>query len=184
MQWLNEPARWSSEGGTLTVTADPGTDFWRTTGYGYIRDNGHLYGDLMAGDFDLALRVRGSYAAQYDQAGIMVRVDAQNWLKTGVEFFDGAPRFSTVITRDFSSWAVGDLPAGHGDLALAVTRRGDAVEVRFAVGDAEPRVAALAYLPPAREALAGAMCAAPEGPGFGVAFSDLRLSSVSPSAVS
>ena len=116
MQWLNEPARWSREGGTLTVTADAGTDFWRTTGYGYVRDNGHLYGELMAGDFDLSVRLRGSYAAQYDQAGIMVRVDARNWLKAGVEFVDGQPRFSTVITRDYSSWAVGDLPPDAGEL--------------------------------------------------------------------
>ncbi|HBW19353.1 MAG: DUF1349 domain-containing protein [Streptosporangiaceae bacterium] len=176
MQWLNEPARWSREGGTLTVTADAGTDFWRTTGYGYVRDNGHLYGELMAGDFDLSVRLRGSYAAQYDQAGIMVRVDARNWLKAGVEFVDGQPRFSTVITRDYSSWAVGDLPPDAGELALAVTRRGDAVEVRFAAGGTKPRLAALAYLPPGREALAGVMCAAPDGPGFSVAFGDLRLS--------
>ncbi len=178
MQWLNEPARWSREDGMLTVTADAGTDFWRMTGYGYVRDNGHLYGELIAGDFDLSMCLHGSYAAQYDQAGVMVRVDSQHWLKTGVEYFDGRPRFSTVITRDYSSWAVGDLPSGGGDVALAVNRRGDAVEVRFAVGDAKPRLAALAYLPPGREALAGAMCAAPDGPGFSVTFRDLSVTPV------
>jgi uncharacterized protein len=41
VHWLNEPARWAGEGGRLAVTADPGTGFWRTTGYGYVRDNGH-----------------------------------------------------------------------------------------------------------------------------------------------
>jgi hypothetical protein len=40
VHWLNAPARWSEEAGLLTVTADPGTDFWRTTSYGYIRDSG------------------------------------------------------------------------------------------------------------------------------------------------
>ena len=59
MHWLNEPAQWSQEPGLLAVTAEPGTDFWRTTSYGYVRDNGHLYGDLLAGDFDLAMRVSG-----------------------------------------------------------------------------------------------------------------------------
>jgi regulation of enolase protein 1 (concanavalin A-like superfamily) len=75
VHWLNEPARWAEEGGLLAVTADPGTDFWRTAGYGYVRDNGHLYGDMLAGDFDLAMRLTGAYAHQYDQAGAMVRVD-------------------------------------------------------------------------------------------------------------
>jgi uncharacterized protein len=78
-------------------------DFWRITGYGYIRDNGHLYGEPVGGDFDLSMRVRGSYAAQYDQAGAMVRVDDRRWLKTGIEYFDGRPRLSTVITLQLGS---------------------------------------------------------------------------------
>jgi regulation of enolase protein 1 (concanavalin A-like superfamily) len=41
----------------------------------YIRDNGHLDEEQLSGDFDLWMRVRGSRAAQYDQARAMVRVD-------------------------------------------------------------------------------------------------------------
>ncbi len=51
MQWLNELAQWSDQPGALVVTADAGTDFWRITGYGFIRDNGHLYGEQVDGDF-------------------------------------------------------------------------------------------------------------------------------------
>ena len=74
MQWLNEPVQWSAGAWRAHVTADAGTDFWRTTGYGYVRDDGHLYGEVVAGDFDLSMRLRGAYADQYDQAGAMVRV--------------------------------------------------------------------------------------------------------------
>jgi hypothetical protein len=104
----------------------------------------------------------------------MVRVDERRWLKTGVEYFDGRMRFSTVVTNDQSSWAVADLPAGIGELGLLLSRRGDAVEVRYAVGSGEPELAGLAYLPPG-EAFAGAMCAAPEGGGFQATFHDLTL---------
>ena len=37
MEWLNEPASWQRTGDVLRVSVDPGTDFWRETGYGYIR---------------------------------------------------------------------------------------------------------------------------------------------------
>lgn len=174
MQWLNEPAQWSAEPGVLTVTADAGTDFWRTTSYGYVRDTGHLYGELAVGDFDLSMHLSGAYAEQYDQAGAMVRVDERHWLKTGVEYFDGRMRFSTVVTADYSSWAVAGLPAAAGELGLFLARRGDAVEVRYAVDGGEPDLAALVYLPPGA-ALAGAMCAAPEGSGFDATFRDLTL---------
>jgi len=175
VKWLNEPAQWSEERGSLVVTADAATDFWRITGYGFIRDNGHLYAEQVAGDFELSMRVRGSYAAQYDQAGAMVRLDERRWLKTGVEFFDGRPRFSTVITLEHSSWMMADLPADMGELALLVTRRGDAVEVRYAVDDGELGLAGMVYLPPDGQVLAGAMCAAPEGSGFQVTFDDLKV---------
>ena len=37
----------------------------------------------------MALRFRGDFAAQYDQAGLMLRVDAEHWIKAGIEFADG-----------------------------------------------------------------------------------------------
>ena len=43
MEWLNEPPIWNVQGNMLIVTAGPKTDFWRTTHYGFIRDNGHCY---------------------------------------------------------------------------------------------------------------------------------------------
>jgi uncharacterized protein len=175
MQWLNEPASWQRTGDVLRVSVDPGTDFWRTTGYGYIHDNGHVYGDLLPGDLDVSVRVRGTFANQYDQAGIMLRADEQTWLKTGVEFFEGRPRLSTVLTVGWSSWMVADLPAGLDEVALRVSRRGDAVEVRYAIGEGPAELAALVFMPPDRELLAGIVCAAPEGTGFSVTFHDLRI---------
>lgn len=176
MEWLNEPARWSRDGAVLTVTADGRTDFWRTTGYGFVRDNGHLYGQRLGGDFVLSVRVAGAYGTQYDQAGVMVRVDEQRWLKTGIEFVDGRPRFSTVLTAEFSSWSVGDLPANLAELTLRVTRRGDAVEVHYGADGAEPQLGSLVYLPPGTEVLAGPMVAAPDGDGFEATFRDLVIS--------
>ena len=180
MEWLNEPASWQRTGDVLTVSVDPGTDFWRETGYGYIRDSGHVYGEVLAGDLDVSVRMRCVLEAQYDQAGVMIRADEQTWLKTGVEFFEGRPRLSTVLTLGLSSWAVSNLPDNTDEIALRVARRGDAVEVRYAIGEASPDLAALVYMPPDTELLAGVMCAAPEGPGFSVSFHELRIASRPP----
>jgi regulation of enolase protein 1 (concanavalin A-like superfamily) len=175
MEWLNEPASWQRTGDVLTVSVDPGTDFWRETGYGYIRDSGHVYGEVLGGDLDVSVRVRCTLGVQYDQAGVMLRADERTWLKTGMEFFEGRPRLSTVLTLGRSSWMVTDLPAGTDDIVLRVSRRGDAVEVRYVLEDGPAELAALAFLPPGREVLAGVMGAAPEGSGFRVTFQDLRI---------
>jgi regulation of enolase protein 1 (concanavalin A-like superfamily) len=178
VKWINEPAHWSGADGVLTVTADGGTDFWRTTHYGFVHDNGHVYGDEVDGDFDLTMRVRAAYADQFDQAGAMVRVDERHWLKTGIEYVDGRMRFSTVITLVYSSWAVADLPAGAAELSLHVARRGDSVEVRYGVDRGPAEMAAVVYLPPGTPVFAGAMCAAPEGTSFEVSFHDLVITPI------
>src|SRR5215469_4186799 len=85
MKWLNDPASAKQSGDELVVTTKPKTDYWRKTFYDYVTDNGHFLFLLVTGDFTLESRVSGKYAALYDQAGLMVRIDASNWLKCGLE---------------------------------------------------------------------------------------------------
>ena len=60
---------------------------------------------LVSGDFTFQACISGQYAALYDQAGLMVRFGAENWMKCGTEFFDGRRHASVVFTRDFSDWS-------------------------------------------------------------------------------
>ncbi len=175
MQWLNEPASWQRAGDLLKVSVDPGTDFWRETGYGYIHDNGHIYGEVITGDLDVSVRVRADFTSPFDQAGVIFQIDEATWLKTGLEQFEGRPRLSTVLTLGQSSWTVSDLPEGVEEVTLRASRRGDAVEIRYSVDGGTAELAALVYLPPGGGVLAGIMCAAPEGQGFTVTFHDLRI---------
>ena len=50
-------------------------------------------------------RVNGNYAALYDQAGLMVRLDEKHWMKCGSEFVEGKRWASVVFTHDFSDWS-------------------------------------------------------------------------------
>lgn len=167
-KWFNEPAEWSADDG-LTVTAQRDTDFWRTTHYGYDRDTGHIFGRELTGDFTVRATFAGQYQDQYDQAGVALRIDGENWIKTGIELVDGHFQLSTVVTRGFSDWSVVPAPAADQTTIEAV-RAGDAVTISS--GGVMLR---LAYLPPAVPVLAGVMCAAPDGGGFRVRFSDVSV---------
>jgi hypothetical protein len=176
-QWINEPREWSADG-ELHVTADPETDLWRTTHYGYVYDSAHMYGRVLPGDLEVTATFGAGYAEQYDQAGVVLRIDENNWIKTGAEFVDGGLLLSVVVTRDLSDWSVVRL-AGTAELVtIDLVREGDAVTVRYGLDGAEPAtMLRLAYFPPGVPALAGVMCAAPVGKGFPVRFTSVTFSS-------
>src|SRR5260221_628087 len=94
MQWLNEPPVWKADDGRLRVVSGAKTDFWRITHYGFVRDNGHFYYEQKTGDFTAQVKIEAKYEALYDQAGIMIRSNAANWIKAGIEYTEGLPHFS------------------------------------------------------------------------------------------
>jgi uncharacterized protein len=175
MQWFNPPAAWSVEGNRLSVTTAPKSDFWRKTHYGFTRDNGHFFFRQARGDFAVTLRIDGRYKDLYDQAGLMLRVDAENWIKTGIEFFDGRQHASAVVTREFSDWSVVRLENRPASLWLRVTRKAEAVEVSYSLDGQVFTLLRLAYLVPSEVTQVGPMCASPDGNGFEVSFEEFRI---------
>jgi len=96
MEWLNEPASWQRTGDVLTVSVDPSTDFWRETGYGYIRDSGHVYGEVLAGVFATYLGRKAWYkdgGSTKEHAAVMaphlLQWEVMRWLRArGVDAYD------------------------------------------------------------------------------------------------
>lgn len=169
--WLNPPETWSADGAQLRVTTDANTDFWRKTSYGFIRDSGHFFGTPVDGDFTAQLHVAAQYASLYDQAGMMVRIDADNWIKCGVEFSDGQLLLSTVLTVDKSDWAVSLAPAMPDGLWLRVTVAQGVIRVQYSTDGKRWPLLRLAPFPAAGSYLVGPMCCTPERAGLEVIFS-------------
>jgi hypothetical protein len=175
MKWLNEPAKATISGGRLVVQSRRKTDFWRKTFYGYVTDNGHFFHLPVGGDFEFEARVDGQYAALYDQAGLMVRIDAQNWVKCGTEFFDNARHASVVFTREFSDWSTMNDLATSGPVWWRVIRKTDSIETLCSIDGKNFTTIRMGYLVPSATADVGIMCAAPEGGGYQSVFDNLKL---------
>lgn len=178
-RWLNQPTNWVTGDAGLEVTTDTDTDFWRTTHYGFVRDTGHALLRGVGNEFRMAATFHGDYREQYDQAGLLLRVDGHNWVKTGIEFVDGKQLLSAVVTREVSDWNVVPLNrlAGHPHwITIELHRRGDTVTISYGWDDEEPgTLLRVAYFPPDISAEAGPMCASPDGKGFRTHFSALSL---------
>ncbi|HEY3599168.1 MAG TPA: DUF1349 domain-containing protein [Paraburkholderia sp.] len=175
-KWLNEPANWKRDGESLQVTTDHATDFWRETHYGFIRDTGHCYGARTAGDFSAQVHVHGQFASLYDQAGLMVRIDARNWVKAGVEFTDGVLMMSSVLTVGQSDWAVGSRIACVDGFWLRASVAKGVLRMQFSTDGASWPLLRLATFPVAGSYFVGPMCCTPERAGLVVEFTGFQVS--------
>lgn len=175
MSWFNEPAASKRVGEKLIVRSRPKTDFWRKTYYGYITDNGHFFHLGTDGDFIFEARLNRQYAALYDQAGLMVRVIAEKWMKCGTEFFDGRRHASVVFTGEISDWSTMPDLTETGPVWWRAVRKGESLEI-FCSLDGKDVISVRQGYSPASRAEVGIMCAAPEGTGFDAEFDRLNLS--------
>jgi len=175
MNWLNPPASVTYGAGTVTARSRSRTDFWRKTFYGYVTDNGHFFSIPMFGEFTFQARVNGKYAALYDQAGLMVRLDEKRWMKCGSELVDGKRRASVVFTHDFSDWSTMDDLSQSEPVWWRVARRKDSIEAQVSEDGVTFFTVRQGYFPAYVEAQVGLMCASPEGAGFEATFDELRL---------
>ncbi|SAK55770.1 hypothetical protein AWB77_01654 [Caballeronia fortuita] len=179
-RWINEPAQWRIENGTLFVTTDANTDFWRKTHYGFVRDSGHVLAASVNGDFTAEVAVDGDFSALYDQAGLMVRESAQRWIKAGAEYNDGALAFSTVLTDERSDWSLG-APASTPRFRIRMTFAQGVLKVQCSADETHWTLMRIASFAPSasRDAnarwLVGPMCCTPERGGLTVRFSDFRI---------
>ncbi|WP_374009902.1 DUF1349 domain-containing protein [Leifsonia sp. LS-T14] len=174
--WTTEPARVVVGDDGMRVTAIEGSDAWRITSYGFVHDTEHAL--LTSFDRDTAMEVSFllDFTAQFDQAGIFVKVDDSTWIKAGVERSDGEDSLGAVVTRGVSDWSLSPVPGWHGRLVtIRASRSGDALTVRARVDDEPWRLVRVAPLDPDAVVTAGPLCCAPSRADLTVLFTGWRL---------
>lgn len=166
--WMCEPANWSLNA-ALEIRTDPDTDYWQRTHYGFRRDNGHFFCTELDGDFTLTAALSYEPTAQYDQCGLMCRVDADTWIKCSAEYETPAfSRLGSVVTNlGYSDWATQDIPATIKDIHYKLNRKGDDFLLSWSTDGREwqqMRITHLHHCP--GQLRAGIYAYSPAGPGF------------------
>lgn len=137
MNWFNEPDNWQINGGTLTMDVTPNSDYWRISHYGFTVDDAPFYYAEYGGEFEAKVKITGDYKVRFDQAGMMIRLDHENYIKIGIEFVDGRYNLSTVVTHRTSDWSVIALDRPVEHIWIKAVRRLDAVEIFYSFDDKE-----------------------------------------------
>ena len=126
LTWIREPQNWSAEENRIEITTDAGTDLWQRTYYGFRNDNAPVL--QMETDeryFSFTVRAEFAYNRRYDQCGIAMYLDSDNWLKASIEYENEVfQRLGSVVTNwGYSDWATTDIPASVKSMWYRLSRR-------------------------------------------------------------
>ncbi len=175
MQWFNEPENWNITENVLTVDVTPQTDYWRISHYGFTVDDAPFLYTVRGGEFEVKVKISGDYRTRFDQSGLMLRIDHENYIKTGIEFVDGKYNLSTVVTHHTSDWSIIPLDKPVPFVWIKAVRRLDAVEIFYSFDDKEYTMMRNAWLQDNHPVKVGVMGACPDGDGFTARFEDFTI---------
>lgn len=175
MQWFNEPSQWEIKDKKLTLFATPQSDYWRIAHYGFTVDDAPFLYTTYGGEFEAKVKITGDYRERYDQAGMMIRIDHENYIKTGIEYVDGKYNLSAVVTHHTSDWSVITLDRAVPFIWIKAIRRLDAIEIYYSYDDQTYTLMRIAWMQDNTPVQVGLMAASPDGQGFQASFEHFQV---------
>ena len=109
--WLNKPEKYELTQELVSITTEPNTDFWQRSYYGFKNDNAPALQIDTDQNFTFTTRACFDYKARFDQCGLVIYLDSDNWFKVSIEYENQAfSRLGSVVTNlGYSDWATTDI---------------------------------------------------------------------------
>ena len=129
MSWTHAPAVYSVRPDAIEITTEPGTDLWQRTYYHFRNDNAPIL-QMETEEQFFSFIVKTSFESsshRFDQCGIAMYLDSENWLKASIEYENDVFQHlgSVVTNHGYSDWATTEVPADVKAMWYRLSRRND-----------------------------------------------------------
>ena len=176
--WINQPSNFELDNDCLSIETEPETDLWQRTYYGFRNDNAPAFLTEIEGDFTFTVKTSFDYKNQYDQCGIVLYQDSENWVKASIEYENETiARLGSVVTNlGYSDWATTDISATVTEMWYRFSRRGEDFYIEYSTdGENFKQMRVLHMHKPIVTARFGVYACSPLKSGFKAAFSEFRI---------
>ena len=124
--WIREADRSDVTDDRITIYTQPKTDLWQRTYYGFQNDSAPVL-QMKTSEkyFSFIVKTEFDTKARFDQCGIVVYLDSENWMKASIEYENEQyQRLGSVVTnRGYSDWATTDIDASVKSMWYRLSRR-------------------------------------------------------------
>lgn len=124
--WIREPKKYIIEDNAISITTMPHTDLWQRTYYHFRNDNAPVLQFRTSRKY-FSFVVKTSFASKhrFDQCGIVMYLDSDNWLKASIEYENEVfGHLGSVVTNHgYSDWATTEISANIQSMWYRLSRR-------------------------------------------------------------
>lgn len=179
-QWTREPRAFRIDGGRLIVVTSPRTDLWQRTYYHFRNDNAPVFQTETEERF-FSFTVKTGFqesGRRFDQCGIVVYLDSENWLKASVEYENGEFQHlgSVVTNHGWSDWATTVIPADIKSMWYRLSRREDDYRVECSADGVSFQQLRVCHLHEGKGKIRfGVYACSPEESSFQAVFTDMEI---------
>ncbi len=128
-KWIREPQDYTISDDMVEIITKPHTDLWQRTYYHFQNDNAPvLQTETDEKYFSFTVKTEFTDSHQrFDQCGIVMYLDSENWLKASVEYENNEfQHLGSVVTNNgYSDWATTEIPASVKTMWYRFSRRED-----------------------------------------------------------
>jgi uncharacterized protein len=125
--WIYPPKHFELGLDELNLQTDPDTDFWQRTYYGFRHDNAPAFLlPVSETEFSFSVQAQWTPAKLFDQCGVILYQDADNWFKASIEYESPqVSKLGSVVTNlGYSDWATTDIDSQKNEMFYRLSRRG------------------------------------------------------------
>lgn len=125
-KWIRPPKNYKIKKDCVEILTEPNTDLWQRTYYGFRNDNAPvLQISVKEKFFSFTVKTQFESKRRFDQCGIVMYLDSENWLKASVEYEnENIQRLGSVVTNHgYSDWATTDIDAKVKTMWYRLSRR-------------------------------------------------------------
>ena len=126
MKWTRAPKRYKITDDSIEIITEPHTDLWQRTYYHFRNDNAPvLQIETDEKYFSFVVKTEFDTKVRYDQSGIVMYLDSENWLKASMEYEnEEIQRLGSVVTNNgYSDWSSVDVDAKIKSVWFRFSRR-------------------------------------------------------------
>jgi len=129
LQWTRTPKAFEVKDDTVMITTATKTDLWQRTYYHFQNDNAPVL-QMKTKEQFFSFVVKTDFTGshhRFDQCGVVMYLDSENWLKASVEYENEAFQHlgSVVTNKGYSDWATQAIPADVKTMWYRFSRRAD-----------------------------------------------------------